>query len=198
MRPPGESHGPDHFRRLYDRNDDPWNYHTSDYEKSKRDATIAALGNRRYRSALEVGCSIGVLTLRLAGHCDRILGVDFVDTALAVARVACDSMPHVTFRNVRIPVEWPGGHYDLIVLSEVLYFLSESDSAALAGLCKESMKPDGVLLLVNWLEESPDDPCSGDDAATRFIATSATWLEAVSQHRTDRFRIDLLTLRVPG
>jgi 2-polyprenyl-3-methyl-5-hydroxy-6-metoxy-1,4-benzoquinol methylase len=191
----GRSHGPEHFRRLYDANEDPWNYHASDYEKAKRDATIAALGGRRFRSALEVGCSIGVLTRRLADCCDALLAVDFVDKALAVARVACADMAHVTFGNASVPVDWPEGRYDLIVLSEVLYFLSDSDNSTLITSCGKAMAPNGVVLLVNWLQRSPDDPCSGDRAATRFIEAGAPWLHAFSHHAMDGYRIDCLAVR---
>src|ERR1700692_2882601 len=104
------SHGPAHFQRIYDTSKDPWNYQ-SDYEKAKRDATIAALDGRRFRSGLEVGCSIGELTHRLAACCDQLLGVDFIDDALAVARVRCGNQPWVSFRNVRVPHEWPEGQF---------------------------------------------------------------------------------------
>jgi len=196
MSTPRGSLGPEHFRRLYDANKDPWNYHASDYEKAKRDATIAALGGRRFHSALEVGCSIGVLTRRLADCCGTLLGVDFVDEALAAARVACADMANVTLWNARVPVDWPEGRYDLIVLSEVLYFLSDSDNSTLGALCRKSLAPNGVVLLVNWLQRSPDDPCSGDMAATRFIDAAAPWLHVSSHHGTDGYRIDCLGARL--
>jgi 2-polyprenyl-3-methyl-5-hydroxy-6-metoxy-1,4-benzoquinol methylase len=196
MRVTRGSHGREHFRRLYDANEDPWNYRASDYEKAKRAATIAALGGRRFRSALEVGCSIGVLTRRLADCCDMLMGVDFVDQALAVARVACADMAHVTFWNASVPVDWPEGRYDLIVLSEVLYFLSDSDNSTLVTLCQKSIEPNGVVLLVNWLQRSPDDPCSGDTAATRFIDAGAPWMHASSRNGTDGYRIDCLGVRL--
>src|SRR3954447_1201020 len=164
-----ESHDPAHFQRIYAMRKDPWNYRTSAYEQEKREATIAALGGRRFRSALEVGCSIGVLTRRLATHCDRLVGVDFVDAALSEARTRCADLPSVSFLNVRVPIEWPQGQFDLIVLSEVLYFLSSADNLRLAARCEDCLTADGVVLLVNWLGKSPDDPCSGDEAADRFI-----------------------------
>jgi cyclopropane fatty-acyl-phospholipid synthase-like methyltransferase len=186
------SHGPEHFQRIYDASQDPWNYQNSDYEKAKRDATVAALDGRRFRSGLEVGCSIGELTHRLAACCDRLLGVDFIDNALAVARGRCADQPGVSFRNVRVPHEWPEGRFDLIVLSEVLYFLSPEDSLTLAALCRRCLATDGVMLLVNWLDKSPDDPSSGDAAAARFIDSGGNWFKVAFHQRTDRYRIDRL------
>jgi SAM-dependent methyltransferase len=186
------SHGPSHFQRIYNASKDPWNYRNSDYEKAKRDATVAALDGRRFRSGLEVGCSIGELTHRLADHCDQLLGVDFVDEALAVARANCGNRAWVSFRNVQVPLELPEGQFDLIVLSEVLYFLSSEDSLSLVSLCKRCFTAEGVILLVNWLDKSPDDPCSGNAAAARFIEAGRDWLTVGFSRRTERYRLDRL------
>jgi cyclopropane fatty-acyl-phospholipid synthase-like methyltransferase len=186
------SHGPRHFQRIYEASKDPWNYQNSDYEKAKRDATIAALDGRRFRSGLEVGCSIGELTHQLADHCDQLLGVDFVDDALTQARVNCGNQAWVSFRNVQVPLKWPKGQFDLIVLSEMLYFLSFEDSLSLVSLCKRCLTADGVILLVNWLDKSPDDPCSGNAAAARFIESGRDWSRVGFSRRTERYRLDRL------
>lgn len=190
--------GPGHFQHIYDASGDPWNYRDSTYEKAKREATITALQGRRFRSGLEVGCSIGELTHQLADHCDQLLGVDFIDAALAAARERCEGQATVSFQNVHVPSAWPYGRFDLIVLSEVLYFLSYEDNARLAALCRRCLDGDGIILLVNWLEQSPDDPCSGDAAAERFIDAGRDWLEIRLQQRTKRYRLDMLeALRGP-
>lgn len=186
------SHDRAHFQRIYNSNVDPWNYHASKYEAAKRDATIAALEGRRFRYAVEVGCSIGALTQRLADWCEQLLAVDFIENALAAARVACADRPNVTFLNARVPIAWPSGKFDLIVLSEVLYFLSAADNLWLAERCRQSLRQDGQILLVNWLGQSPDDPCSGDTAATRFLATTTSHMRVTLHLRKADFRIDKL------
>ena len=64
---------PAHFDRLYGADPDPWKFATSDYERDKYAATLAALPDRRFTRCYEVGCSIGVLTRQLAPRCDAIL-----------------------------------------------------------------------------------------------------------------------------
>jgi 2-polyprenyl-3-methyl-5-hydroxy-6-metoxy-1,4-benzoquinol methylase len=176
---------PEDFEALYARNPDPWNFASSAYEHEKYDATIAAIGGRRYGNAMEVGCSIGVLTARLAAQCGRLLAVDIADTALASARARCAHLPHVTFENRRMPHDWPQGEtFDLIVLSEVLYFLAAEEIRRLATLARG-----GHALLVNYTEKI-DEPCSGDEAAAIFIAASEM---SVARHiRGEKYRIDLL------
>ena len=196
MTDPGRSHAPGHFERIYAANADPWDYLGSAYESAKRDATIEALRDRRYASGLEVGCSIGVLTRRMADRCDRLLAIDFIDDALVGARAACVDRQHVSFQNMRVPAEWPDGAFELIVLSEVLCFLSASDNLALVGRCKDALAPSGEILLVNWLGDAPGDPCSGNEAASCFIAAAGSWLRVGLHRKTDRYRIDRLERRV--
>ena len=119
-----ESRDAAHFRRIYDADPDPWRFRTSVYEQAKYRRTIASLGDRRFRSGFEAGCSIGVLTRLLADRCDRLLAVDIVDAPLSAARKACADQPWVRFEQKQVPDEWPDELFDLIVLSEVLYFLS--------------------------------------------------------------------------
>ena len=56
--------GAAYFEELYAADHDPWDLATSAYERDKYEATMAALEGRRFASALEVGCSIGMLTER--------------------------------------------------------------------------------------------------------------------------------------
>ena len=127
------SHDEEHFRHLYARSADPWAFQTSSYEQEKYQRTMAALGERRFRSGFEPGCSIGVLTRMLATSCDALLAADIVEEPLQSARTLCSDLPWVRFERLRIPAEWPAGRFDLIVLSEVLYFLTPSDIAAVAA-----------------------------------------------------------------
>ncbi len=180
-----------HFARLYAASPDPWGFRTSGYERDKYAETLAALPDRRFRSALEVGCSIGELTRRLAPRCDRLLGLDLSGDALREAAATCAGLAGVAFRQATVPAEWPDGPFDLVVLSEVLYFLVPDDLAVLARRCLDSLDPGGVVLLVNWTEPT-DDPLSGDDAAELFIARAAPRLRPVRQDRRPGYRLDLL------
>ena len=181
-----------HFDRLYAANPDPWGFRTSAYEHAKYDATLGALpAGRRFRSALEVGCSIGELTRRLAGRCDRVLGIDLSAAALRAAEAACAGLEGVGFRQAAVPGEWPGGRFDLVVLSEVLYFMVPGDLAEVARRCVAGLDAGGVVLLVNWTGAT-DDPLSGDEAAELFIAGVAPRLRPVRQERHEGFRLDLL------
>ncbi len=111
-----------YFEDLYASDADPWRFATSGYEREKYDATLAALPKARYASGLEIGCSIGILTRRLAARCDRLLATDIAEEPLREARRRSADAPWVEFDRSAAPSEWPEGTFDLIVLSEVVYY----------------------------------------------------------------------------
>ena len=186
--------GPAHFRRLYDANADPWRFRDSTYEQAKYRQTIAALDDRSFSSAFEVGCSIGVLTRMLAPRCDAILAVDLIERPLAEAREACADQTWVRFERMQVPQEWPDGTFDLIMLSEILYFLSPTDIVSVADRTARSLAPDGVVLLVNWQGQS-GDPCTGEAAACLFIERTRGRMESRRHVREAGYRLDLMVRR---
>jgi hypothetical protein len=184
----------EHFRRLYARSADPWAFQTSAYEQEKYRRTMAILGERCFRSGFEPGCSIGVLTRMLATRCNALLAADLVEEPLHAARASCRDLPWVRFLRMRIPVDWPDGRFDLIVLSEVLYFLTARDIAAVATHVLATLETDGVVLSVNWRGRG-DDPCGGDEAADIFLNQTQEMLRVASCYRTACYRIELLVRR---
>lgn len=185
---------PDYFADLYASNPDPWGFATSSYEHEKYDATLASLPRETYGSALEIGCSIGVLTQRLAQRCTRLLALDVAPSALDAARARCADLAHVRFEQAAIPSQWPEGRFDLIVLSEVLYFLSHDDIAASVALMRAAVEPGGHLLLVHWLGET-HYPVTGNEAAESVVKHGDGWLDIVHQERAPLYRIDVLQAR---
>jgi SAM-dependent methyltransferase len=186
-----ESRSAAHFQRIYEANPDPWGFGSTDYEQEKYQRTVRALGDRRFSAGLEVGCSIGVLTRMLAARCDSLLGIDLVEQPLHAARERCADLAHVRFRRMQVPGDWPDQRFDLIVLSEVLYFLTAGDIDWCARRAVASLLPNAVVVLVNWLGRS-DDPSTGDEAADRFIAAASGSLLVSHQVRPPGYRLDVL------
>ncbi len=192
MTRPAASLPPAYFDRLYAAKPDPWDFAASPYEQAKYDATLAVLGRPRYARALELGCSIGVLTQKLAMRCDALLAVDVAAAPLAAAAERCAGLPWVQFQRLQVPQQWPAGEdrYDLILLSEVVYYLAAEDVLRLADRVGASLAEEAEVLLVHWIGET-DYPLSGDAAASLFIG-QASFATPVSSARTDRYRLDLL------
>lgn len=186
----GSTLDPAYFDALYAADPDPWRFTTSVYEDDKYRATLAALPRRRYTDAVEIGCSIGVLTARLAERCDSLLATDVAQTALAAAAQRCAGLP-VRFSLSLLPDSPPVGRFDLIMLSEVLYYFSARDLVRVAAACAAAAQPGADVMLVHWLGPTPDYPLTGDEAVAAFLA-AAGWATVIRQERTPDYRLDLL------
>ncbi len=180
----------DYFDGLYRADPDPWGFTTRPYEAAKYDDTLAALGDERAARGLEVGCSIGVLTRRLAARCDRLVATDVSPLALREARRRCADLPSVEFRQVRRPVESFRGIFDLIVLSEVVYYWDDTDLKRVANAMAAAIAARGRVLLVHWLGET-DYPKSADDAVEALRAHLAGVIDIERQDRREAYRLDL-------
>ena len=185
-----------YFEQLYATSPDPWDFANSDYEAAKYAATLAALPRDRYSDALEIGCSIGVLTQLLAGRCDRLIALDAAEGALATARSRCAALPGVDLRRMAVPGDWPEGSFDLIMLSEVVYYFDRPDLIRLVDRVRQSLAPAGDVVLVHWTGQT-DYPLHGDEAAELFIAGTAGFLAVTRQERAVRYRLDVLR-RLPA
>jgi len=188
---------PAYFEALYKDRGDPWHFETSAYEAAKYDATLAALPSDRFASALEVGCANGVLTTRLAQRCDSLLAVDVSDTALTAARARCETQSNVRVERRRLPAEAPDGAFDLVLLSEVVYYWDSPDISRLADYLRTAVLPGGHILLVHWIGET-DYPKSGDDAVAELQVALGEAVTVVRSDRYDAYRLDLWRFGAAG
>ena len=170
-RSPGRSHASlaqGYFDDFYDGRADPWGFETRWYERRKRALTLAALPRRRYASALEVGCSIGVTTAELAPRVDRLLAIDIAEAPLAVARERLAGQPGVRFERRTLPQEWPDETFDLIVVSEVGYYLSLGGLEQLVRRVAAGLRDGGAVIVCHWRHPVTDYPLRGDQVHDAF------------------------------
>jgi len=181
----------EYFKDVYDANDDPWNFETSEYEAAKYDATIAALPVNHYKNGLEVGCSIGVLTHRLAQRCSHLLATDVSQKALDAAATRCNDLNNISFQKLSFPKELPEDQYDLIMISEVAYYLSSADWEFAVKKLYNMMKTKANIVLVHWLPEVHDYPQTGDQVHDSFEKLMHDKLTKVFTDRAENYRIDV-------
>jgi SAM-dependent methyltransferase len=182
----------EHFETLYARAPDPWEYETNGYEKEKYADTLAILPRTRFARGMELGCSIGVLTSLLAARCDDLIGVDFASAAIEAARLRLARQPHVSIQQLQAPLQMPQGTFDLIVLSEVLYFFDDADLGLIAAFVSDRLRPGGACILVNFLGDT-ESPQTGDQAASFMIERLVPPLQVIAKVRCDHYRIDVIS-----
>ena len=180
-----------YFEEMYSAAPDPWSLAARWYEQRKYDVTLASLTRPRYRRAFEPGCSVGVLTQRLAARCDELLATDVTPAAVDAASQRLAGDPSVQIRTLAVPQEWPDGSFDLIVISEIGYYLSVADLRRLVDRCVESLDRDGELVVVHWRHEVADYPRAGDEVQQAFRSDER--LAVLAEHREEDFGLDLLT-----
>lgn len=174
----------DHLARLYAASDDPWNHRNSPYEAAKYAATLDAVGPGPFAHALEIGCGNASLSRRLASRCDRLTAMDVTPAAVDAARKELSSLPHVAVVQGMAPRDLPDASFDLILLSEVLYFLTPDDIAALGTWLHAHAA--GRVVAVNWTgptDEELDGP--------RAVALLAETLGFPRTADHGRYRIDV-------
>jgi len=178
----------DYFEGLYERDEDPWGFASSDYEAEKYDATLEALGDRRFPDALELGCSIGVFTARLAARCDRLLAVDVSHRAVARARQRLAGLAGVAVKRATLPDELPSGSFDLVVCSEILYYWKPDTLRGALPALAGAVSPGGSLLAVHWTAPTHTYPLRGDEVHDMLIDEMG--LTCTYERRTERYRLD--------
>jgi SAM-dependent methyltransferase len=161
---------PGYFREVYAASPDPYGLAERWYEARKYAITVALLPRERYGTAFEPGCSIGVLTAQLADRCDSLLACDAVPEAVGPARARTADLPGVRVEQRVIPADWPPGDFDLIVFSEILYYLDDADLDQALGLAARALRPGGHLLAVHWRHPAPGNPRTGDETHQALAA----------------------------
>ena len=140
----------DYFDNLYADNNDPWDYENRWYEKRKRQICLSLLPSENYASILEVGCSNGVFSEYLAARCQKLTCIDGNATAVQLAQNRLKHLAHVHVLQQQIPVQWPQQKFDLIVISEIAYYLSHSELLQLSKLAEQSLTAQGMILCCHW------------------------------------------------
>ncbi|WP_226064537.1 class I SAM-dependent DNA methyltransferase [Kaistella polysaccharea] len=181
----------EYFADVYAANDDPWNFETSPYEDQKYSATLQALPKNQYRNALEIGCSIGVLTKMLAEKCLNLLATDISEKALDSAKIRCKDLENVNFQLLHFPDELPNDQFNLILISEVAYYLSAEDWKKAIHKIFDLLPAKGEIVLVHWLPIVLDYPQTGDEVHDTFEKEMESKMENVFKTRTDQYRIDV-------
>ncbi|HEY0214774.1 MAG TPA: class I SAM-dependent methyltransferase, partial [Cellulomonas sp.] len=163
--------GPPDFDAYYRADPDPWDVGGSFYEQRKRAVVLASLRRARYASAWDPACGTGHLAADLADRCDRVTASDASATATGLARDRCAGLPvAVSHRALPDAPTEDGFVPDLVMLSEVFYYLSDPVRAATVALVDRLAAPDAEVVCVHW-EGAPNDAwLSGRGAQTELVA----------------------------
>jgi trans-aconitate methyltransferase len=177
---------------MYASSADPWELGTRWYEQRKFAITLALLPRQHYRHAFEPGCSVGVLTALLTRRCARVTAIDVAAAALqSASRRLSDAVgrAQVTLLCASVDEPWPPGPFDLLVLSEVGYYLTPG---ALRGVLDREcprLTPGATVIAAHWRHRVDDYLMSGDQANEVVAATAG--LHRIGSYRDADVAIDV-------
>ncbi|MGQ9746566.1 MAG: class I SAM-dependent DNA methyltransferase [Candidatus Caldatribacteriaceae bacterium] len=141
-----------HFENLYRRQEDPWQYKSSLFEREKYQKTLQTIP-QEVQFILEIGCSEGVFTELLLQKGKRVLGIDISETALQRAQERLKKYSgQFELKKVNIVADNKlVGPFDLVLASEVLYYLgNHSVLLSLEEKFFHLLREEGYLLLVHF------------------------------------------------
>ncbi|WP_243247621.1 SAM-dependent methyltransferase [Pseudomonas maioricensis] len=173
-----------YFEQLFQQSDDPWAFKLRWYERRKRALTLAALPRERYVSVFEPGCANGELSADLATRCDRLLVCDTNLSAVELARQRLAAFNHVQVMHARLPQQWPTARFDLIVFSELGYYLDETDLNRWIDHALASLTEDGQVLACHWRPAIEGCPLDAQKVHA-ILADRLDMTRLVSHHETD-------------
>ncbi|MBB5390466.1 MULTISPECIES: SAM-dependent methyltransferase [unclassified Herbaspirillum] len=189
----------EHFRSLYASSADPWHTADSWYERRKLSILLATLPKPRFSSVYEPGCGNGALTVELAGCCERLLASDLCDEAVRLTLERVNGNSHVQVSKECLPEQWPvGGEpaFDLIVLSELCYYLDDEQLRTTVSQSVDSLLPAGHLLACHW--KRPFDDRQQETAAIHALFTAHGALRVCAHYEDEEFRLDIWQKRSTG
>jgi SAM-dependent methyltransferase len=181
------------FEALYRADPDPWGYASSGYERAKYAATLEACGEGPFACALELGASIGVLSELLAPRCGRLVTVDAAPRAVAAARTRLAGRENVEVVQGSIPEAIPGGPFDLVLASEILYYLSPAQLTGTLAALERRLARGGRLVAVHWRPAGPERPFTA--VGVHRALSSQPWLRCTHAGGSDDYLLDVLERR---
>lgn len=179
----------DYFTSIYRALDDPWGLSGHYYEHRKRSILMASLPRAMFRRAFEPGCAMGEISVLLAARCEQLIASDFVPEALAAARQRLAPHRNVLVENIAIPTQWPEGAFDLIVISELAYYLDGVALDHLAVKILGALDNDGVLVACHW-KHAIDGAQHDAQTVHSRLASSLDMVHAVHHEEAD-FLLDI-------
>ncbi|CAN5361294.1 hypothetical protein BH11ACT2_BH11ACT2_16810 [soil metagenome] len=175
-----------YFDALYARRDDPWYLATRWYEERKRAVTMASLPRRRFGRTLEIGSSIGMLTELLRDRSDDLVSIDIAAAAVEATRSRVGDT--VTVLQTDAAAGLPDGQYDLIVVSEIGYYLTVDALARLVADIVAHLAPGATVVACHW--RHPTDYLQTGDAVHAGIAENIG-LARIASHLEPDFVLDV-------
>jgi len=188
-----------YFETVFAESRDPWSYATL-FEQRKYDQTMSLVETSgRTERILEIACAEGMLTERLARVASHVLATDIAQIAIDRTSARCAVLPNVQVQRLDVTADPVPTGYDVIVCSEVLYYVGGRDAVAeIAKKLADALAIGGRIVMThsNVVVDDPtspgldwDVPIGAKGIGEVFAATPS--LRFSREIRTPLYRVQL-------
>lgn len=165
------------FDAKFAANDDPWRTFVDADEALKRQAILRAIGPGPWGRVLEVAAGNGSNSVAIAPRAMRLDATEATAKGTElVARAVRPYRDRARAIRLAVPARFPRSRYDVIVVAELLYYLSPRAMARTARDIATSLRPRGKLVLAHHRIDFPDFAQHAAHVQRRFLAaTGKAW-----------------------
>lgn len=142
---------PDFFDTFYDSGVDPFGFDVNPNEQLKFRRTLEVCGEGSFGRVLEIGCAIGSFTELIAPRATDVLAIDVSASAIKQAAQRLSQQSHVRLETRNLPAEFPDGRFDLVIASDVLYYLPVEDLLICLGQIEAALETGGSLVAAHYV-----------------------------------------------
>ncbi|WP_404862903.1 class I SAM-dependent DNA methyltransferase [Georhizobium sp. MAB10] len=182
----------DGFENLFQCDPDPWDYETSAFEAHKRSVLLRHAGLSPRGRVLELACANGVTTQALMNVGLRVTALDGSLTAISQAQARLGKISRLRLLHANLPEGMPKERFDLIVVSEIVYYLGSIAARQLAKSVANRVSPGGRVVVLHHHVNFPDASVNPEHAHRDFVRLLRKRMTLVRSARTGRFCVAAL------
>lgn len=172
---------PGFFDHFFDEGD-PFGFDVHPEERLKFDRTLEVCGDGPLGRVLELGCAVGSFTEVLAPRATDVLALDVSQSAVDQVLRRLSGHDNVRAVAMSIPDEFPDETFDLVVASDVLYYLPVPVLQRCVDRIEASLAPGGAFVSVHYVPRM-GSVLNGDEA--HDVVTAHTRLEHTLSERAE-------------
>lgn len=177
----------DGFAAKFRENDDPWSTFTDRDEALKRRAILHAMGSGPWGRVLELAAGNGSNSAAIAPRALRLDATEATSSGAALVARAVAGQSRAQAIEMVVPARLPRLRYDIVLVAEVLYYLTAHDMAQTARDVAAALRPGGRLVLAHHRVDYPDFAQHAEHLQRAFLtATRRCWQVRVAR-RTGRW-----------